>query len=53
MEDTEIVKIYKEKEPSLNWLERDFKEFSKDLEKTKRLMMNEFDAWQKTIDIKI
>jgi hypothetical protein len=30
----EIVKIYKEKEPTLNWLDRDLKELSKDVEKT-------------------
>jgi hypothetical protein len=30
----EIVKRYKEKEPTLNWLDRDLKELSKDVEKT-------------------
>ncbi len=30
----EIVKRYKEKEPSLNWLDRDLKGRSKDVEKT-------------------
>ena len=29
-----IVKIFKEKEPSLNWLDRVLKERSKDVEKT-------------------
>jgi hypothetical protein len=30
----EIVKRYKEKEPTINWLHRDLKELSKDVEKT-------------------
>jgi hypothetical protein len=45
---TEIVKIYKEKEPSLNWLDRDLKNFQKMWKKQMRMMMNDFNVWQKT-----